>query len=213
MSTRSRPDVSYDISALASALTKHSEFAFRLAKKILRYLAKYLDVGLNFTTQSSTSNETGDPLRELVIYTDAGFAGHELKSQTGVVILWRNAIVLWRSGRQSTTATSTSEAELTAGSLGTQIGLGLSALLSDWGQETRLRLRWDNRSTLSIAHLGGTWRSRHYAIRAQAVRELLDLQLVTLEYVPTGEQWADILTKALPTQLVRAFHTQFFTTV
>ena len=120
---------------------------------------------------------------------------------------------MWRNGRQPTTATSTSEAELTAGSLGTQIGLGLAALMADWGQRTQLILRWDNRSTLSIAHLGGTWRSRHYAIRAQAVRELLALDLVKLEYVPTAEQWADILTKALPTPLVREFHAQFFTKV
>ena len=152
-------------------------------------------------------------LQELIIYTDAGFAGHELKSQTGVLIFWRGAIVLWRSGRQSTTATSTSEAELTAGSLGTQIGQGLAALMADWGQRTHLLLRWDNRSTLSIAHLGGTWRSRHYAIRAQAVHELLALDLVKLEYVPTAEQWADILTKALSTPLVKEFHKQFFTKI
>ena len=58
--------------------------------------------------------------------------------------------------------------------------------MADWGQRTQLILRWDNRSTLSIAHLGGTWRSRHYAIRAQAVRELLALDLVKLEYAPNS---------------------------
>ena len=62
---------------------------------------------------------------------------------------------------------------------------------------------------MSIAHLGGAWRSRHYAIQAQAVRELLALGRVTLEYVPTAEQWVDILTKALPTQLVKLFHMFF----
>ena len=120
-------------------------------------------------------------------------------------------MVLWRSGRQSTTATSTSEAELTAGSLGTQIGMGLQSLLADWGLETRMRLKWDNRSTFSIAHLGGTWRPRHYAVRAQAVRELLSLDLITLDYVPTREQMADVLTKALPGQLAQAFIASLFT--
>ena len=73
-----------------------------------------------------------------------------------------------------------------------------------------MSLKWDNRSTLSIAHLGGTWRSRHYAVRAQAASELLALDRVTLEYVPSEEQMADVLTKALPSQLVAAFQKRFF---
>ena len=131
-------------------------------------------MGFVYSRQSDCSKNATE-LRELVIYTDAGFAGFNLKPQTGVSALWGGAVMLWRSGRQSTTAASTSEAELTAGSLGTQIGMGLQSLLADWGQESHMTLTWDNRSTSSIAHLAGTWRSRHYAIRAQAVRELMAL--------------------------------------
>ena len=63
----------------------------------------------------------------------------------------------------------------------------------------------DNRSTLSIARLGGTWRSRHYALRAQAARELIAMENITLDYVPSEEQVAEVLTKALPTPLVSTF--------
>ena len=98
---------------------------------------------------------------------------------------------------------------MTAGSLGAQISLGLQNLLADWGQRSRLALKWNNRSTLSIAHVGGTWRSRHYAIRAQAVRELLALGKVQLDYVPSEGHMADILTKSLPTPLVVNFHRHF----
>ena len=169
LSTRTRPDISYCISVLASALTKYSEFSFRLSKKILRYCSKYRAYGLHFTRDPScgTTNihkygfKPSAAMRGLTVYTDASFAGFNLKSQTGILILWEANVVLWRSGRQNTTATSTSEAELTAGSLGTQIAMGLQALLEDWGQESHIALQWDNRSTLSTAHLGGTWRSRH----------------------------------------------------
>ena len=197
---------------LASAFTRHVEFSQKLAKKILRYLARYKALGLNSTWNGSGTTDTVPNLglSGLAIFTDAGFVGFNLKSQSGVLVLWGGTVVLWRSGRQSTTATSTSEAEPTAGSLGTQIGMGLQCLLADWGLATTLRLRWDNLSTLSIAHLGGTWRPRHYAVRAQAVRELLDLGLVTLECVPTGDRVADVLTKALPSQLVQSFIGQFF---
>ena len=130
--------------------------------------------------------------------------------QTGGPPQYVHSAVLWRSGRQATAAASTSEAELTAGSLGTQIGIGLQCLLADWGQETYFHRSWDNRSTLSIAHLGGTWRSRHYAIRAQAVREPLALGQTSQEDVPTDEQIADVLTKALPLQTAVASVQQFF---
>ena len=63
----------------------------------------------------------------------------------------------------------------------------------------------DNRSTLSIARLGGTWRSRHYALRAQAARELIAMENITLDYVPSEEQVAEVLTKALPIPLVSTF--------
>ena len=49
-----------------------------------------------------------------------------------------------------------------------------------------------------------------YAIRAQAVRELIAMNKVTLDYVPSEEQIPDILTKALPTALVSIFHRQLF---
>ena len=47
-------------------------------------------------------------------------------------------------------------------------------------------------------------------MQAQAVRELIAMERVTLDYVPSAEQMADILTKALPTPLVSAFRKQLF---
>ena len=115
---------------LASALTKHAEFSFKLTKKILRYLARHPALGLDFSKQQSRSNNSHEhdyapaaalpKLRDLVVYTDAGLAGFNLKSQTEVLILWEGAAVLWRPRQQSATATSTSETVLTAGSLGAQ---------------------------------------------------------------------------------------------
>ena len=47
-------------------------------------------------------------------------------------------------------------------------------------------------------------------MQAQAVRELIAMERVTLDYVPSAEQMADILTKALPTPRASTFHKQFF---
>ena len=98
---------------------------------------------------------------------------------------------------------------MTAGSLGTQISLGVKYLLEDFGHSVSLRMLWDNKSSLTIAQLGGTWRSRHYAVRAQAVRELLHFRALELDFVGTELQWADVLTKALAGPAIAAFIAYF----
>ena len=42
------------------------------------------------------------------------------------------------------------------------------------------------------------------------MREVIAMERVSLEYVPTEEQMADVLTKALPTPLVSSLQKQFF---
>ena len=42
------------------------------------------------------------------------------------------------------------------------------------------------------------------------MREVIAMERVSLEYVPTEEQMADVLTKALPTPFVSSLQKQFF---
>ena len=144
-------------------------------------------------------------LEEIIFYSDAGFANHGVRSQTGCLGLWGGSLILWRSARQPTTATSTSEAELTAASLTVQVGNGLRALIEELGIATRLRVKIDNTSALSITELGGSWRSRHYSVRATAIRELVELNELKLEYVSTKLQLADCLTKAAQAPVLKFF--------
>eukprot|EP00971_Amphidinium_carterae_P188865 3749364-Amphidinium_carterae.1 len=48
----------------------------------------------------------------LDVYADISFAPQGQKSHEGLVVTWRGNVLSWKSGRQSLTATSTSEAEL-----------------------------------------------------------------------------------------------------
>ena len=65
--------------------------------------------GLRFPFGGSESEMTG--------WSDAGYGGSGTKSQTGVLIAWGGAVVLWRSPRQSEAALSTCEAEVSAAAL------------------------------------------------------------------------------------------------
>eukprot|EP00971_Amphidinium_carterae_P189193 3755724-Amphidinium_carterae.1 len=53
-----------------------------------------------------------DPLPPLDVYADISFAPQGQKSYEGLIVIWENNVISWKSGRQSPTATSTSEAEL-----------------------------------------------------------------------------------------------------
>ena len=68
--------------------------------------------------------------KELVAWTDAGFAGTDTKSQNGLVITWGGSIVVWRGSRQTVAALSTAEAELNSAAGGWQIMEGLRLLIS-----------------------------------------------------------------------------------
>ena len=67
---------------------------------------------------------------DLIVFSDAGFAGADTKSQNGLVIVWAGSIITWRSSRAALSALSTAEAELCAAALGWQVTEGIRYLLN-----------------------------------------------------------------------------------
>lgn len=62
----------------------------------------------------------------------------------------------------------------------------------------------DNTSTIALVkNGGGIWRSKYMRVRQESVKERIDLCDFGVEYVPTGEMIADILTKPLHGNLFR----------
>ena len=110
MATRTRPDILYYTSLLASAGSRFATWSLELAKKILRYLQGTVDQGIKITAKGQ--------IGELYIWTDAGYAGQDTRSQSGLVITWAGSVLVWRSSRQTVSALSTAEAELNAAAVG-----------------------------------------------------------------------------------------------
>ena len=144
LATRSRADISYFVSLLASALTKFSKWSYCLAKKILRYLQGTRDTHIFLPA-------SGD-LSDLTAWSDAGFAGNSTKSQTSLLLMWGGAILLWRSSRQTVPALSTAEAELIAASMAWQVVQGVRILLEEWGcRFEHVCIKVDNTAAITIA--------------------------------------------------------------
>ena len=188
LATRTRPDLAYYTSVLASVCTKHVRWCMELCKKVLRYLAGTIETGVTMPSEGSES--------QIQTWSDAGYGGVGTRSQTGLVISWGESIVTWRSARQGTAALSTCEAEVVAAATAYQVTEGLRYLLQEWkiplGPTT---LYVDNRSAIQIAENGGTWRTRYFAVRAARLQQEHGAGNVDIQYCQTDRMVADGLTK------------------
>ena len=73
---------------------------------------------------------------------------------------------------------------------------GLVCLLEEWGIELAPSiLLIDNRSSLSLMRMGGSWRTRYFAVRAARIMEEHMRGNLNLRYCPTSAMGADGLTK------------------
>ena len=86
--------------------------------------------------------------------------------------------------------------------LATQEVLWLRYLLTELGLQSSgaTKIMMDNKSAISMAtNLGYTPRAKHIDLRAHFVRDHVESGNISLEYVPSEDQLADFLTKAIPT--------------
>ena len=140
----------------------------------------------------------------MVGYADADWAGDldDRHSTTGYVFLMAGGSVSWLSKKQPIVALSTAEAEYVALSMTTQEAVWLRRFLSDLttaeDQKPTVVME-DNQGTIAIgknpvAHA----RTKHIDIRYHYVSEAVQKGIMGLQYCPTKDMVADLLTKSLP---------------
>jgi hypothetical protein len=97
-------------------------------------------------------------------------------------------------------ALSSAEAECMAACEATQEAIHLRLLLGEMGlpQERPTVLYEDNQSCIAMSESPTLQRrSKHIDIKFHFVRERVERGEIKMEYIPTGEQLADIMTKGL----------------
>ena len=143
-------------------------------------------------------------------YADASWAEDldTRRSQSGYVFLLGNASISWNSKLQKTVSRSSTEAEYVSLSAAVQDALYLRNLLGDlWPEAVQaVTLHEDNQSTIRQAlNLQSSSRTKHVDVSHHFIKHHIAEGVVNLQYIPTGEQPADALTKNLDRVKVSMF--------
>ena len=199
LATHTRPDIAQAVSVVAQYATNFREIHCTAVKRILKYLRGTTDFALCYSSVS-TGNQV------LLAYTDADYAGdlNDRKSRSGSLLLLNNGPVLWLSRKQPCTATSTTESEYVAASLTSKEVVWARRLLNDLGfpQPKPTPLFSDNQSAIRLVQNPEFHkRTKHIDVVYHLIREIQARGEITICYVPTRLQLADILTKALTPEL------------
>lgn len=187
-----RPDLAYSVGFLSRSLENHTTEDVTRLKRVFRYIAGTIDLGIVYNKDSN---------HELECYSDADFGGCTTtgRSTSGVVVKYAGGAISWLSQRQTIVATSTTEAEIVAATEATKEIMWLSRLYSDVIQFKKIPvLQVDNTAAVRLSQNPEFHRrTKHIAIKHFFVREKVMERKLDVKQVSTTEQVADIMTKPL----------------
>jgi hypothetical protein len=187
-----RPDIAYSVGALARYMSNPTTVHWQEVIGVVRYLAGTATYGLTYGTRNES----------LIGYCDADYATDTdtRRSTSGYVFTLYGGAITWQSKRQPTVAASTTEAEYMAAAAAVKEALWLRQLFKDFGIDTGVvTIMADNQAAIKILKNPiSSLRSKHIDVVHHFARERVMRKEIEFKYIPTIEQVADVLTKALP---------------
>ncbi|KAK1663119.1 hypothetical protein QYE76_051278 [Lolium multiflorum] len=199
--TLTRPDISYAVQQICLHMHAPRTSHLALVKRVLRYVRGTMDFGLHLLASSSTS---------LTAYSDADWAGcpDSRRSTSGYCIYYGDSLISWSSKRQTTVSRSSAEAEYRAVAHAVAECCWLRQLLQELHRPlaTATLVYCDNVSAIYMSSNPVQHRrTKHIEIDIHFVRERVSLGEVRVLHVPSALQFADVMTKGLPSQLFLDF--------
>ncbi|KAJ9535744.1 hypothetical protein OSB04_un001111 [Centaurea solstitialis] len=197
--TVTRPDIAHAVHVVSQFVTTPTTVHWGAVLRILRYLRGTQFQSLLFPSTSSL---------KLSAYSDASWDSDpsDRKSTTGFCIFLGDSLISWKSKKQDVVSRSSTEAEYRAMAVTTCEIVWLRWLLADMGVDVSqpTPLHCDNKSAMQIAKKSVFHeRTKHIEIDCHFTRQHLQLGTISLPFVPSALQIADIFTKALPASRFR----------
>lgn len=198
LSTFTRPDISFAVNKLAQYNNSYNKIHWACVKRIFQYLRATASFGIQFRGGMSTSRS----LRGLSDSNWSGDENEECRSTSGFIFLLSGGPITWMSRRQDTVATSSTYAEYVALSECAKEAKWIITLLQElnlYEDDLQPVLECDSKPALETAKRPVLHsKMKHLDIKHHLIREYVKNNLLTLQRIPTSENHADALTKALP---------------
>jgi hypothetical protein len=186
-----RPDIAYAVTKMAQFAANPSEEHFNKALYICKYLAGTKDYKLQY----------GLKQHGLYGYADADWASDpgSRRSTTGYLVLLSGSAISWNSRAQKTIALSSTEAEYMSLSDTCRQLVWMRSFFKELGMPiSAIPLCGDNQGAIfNASNPVQEKRTKHIDIRFHYIREKVSEGQVTLHFVPTDQNPADMFTKNL----------------
>ncbi|TPX45167.1 DNA-directed DNA polymerase [Synchytrium endobioticum] len=207
LANTTRPDISFSVNLLARFSNAPTWRHYSGIRQICQYLNGTMDHGLFYPRIKGQR-----PLIQM--YSDAGYKSDSstLISQTGYVYTLNGTAFLWRSNKQTITATSTFESELIALYEGIREFVWLKNFTNSLQQtldldilQTPIDVFVDNQSAVKQINQGyiRTQSNKHIDPKYYRTREFISNGDIRVHHIPGDENPADLFTKTLNVSRLR----------
>ena len=194
-----RPDVIFEVMYLARYQKAPKTIHYRKLERIVEYLLATKNRGILYEYGKKNIGHNA-----LTGYVDSDFADCPAtrRSTTGFVFYLNGAPISWTSRIQKLVTLSSTEAEYVAASEACCEGLWIGKLCSFLGLDASpIDLREDNTGVIARC-VSPTYvfqrRSKHIEVKYHFINDQVKRGKATIEYVNTGVNPADVMTKCLP---------------
>ena len=196
------PDITYSVQQLSQYLDCYSYAHWNAAIHVVRYLSgtQELKLCLSGTNQIS-----------LLGFTDSDWANclDTRRSVGGHPYTLGSGVVSWQARKQKTMAASSCEAEYTAAFEASKEGIWLRTLLNsiDHATTAPTTICCDNNAAINLSEDPALHdRIKHLNIKHHFLCERVQSNEISLSYINTNDNIADIFTKALDIKKFNRFH-------
>lgn len=189
-----RPDLSFAINYFSRFQDKATHELLVYLKRVLRYLKETMNLELIY------QNHSKDQVLDCFVDSDWGGDISDRKSVSGYLFQVFGNTVSWSTRKQNCGALSSTEAKLISLCSSIQEGIWLEKLLADFQiRVNSVRVHEDNQGCINIIkNPSNNKRVKHMDIKYNYISDLWKKGRISLEYVESKKQLADILTKGLP---------------
>ncbi|XP_071713263.1 uncharacterized protein [Rutidosis leptorrhynchoides] len=194
-----RPDIAHAVGVVSQFMHQPQHHHMEAVWRIIKYLKGTAGDGVLFSKNNHLETQ---------VYTDAGYGGEkgDRKSTSGYFSLVGGNLVTWKSKKQKVVALSSAEAEFRGIARGVTEALWIRKLLTEIGfpPKVPIKIMCDNEAAIAISENPVQHdRTKHIEIDRYFIKEKLETEIISLPFVRSEDQLADILTKSVNGRLFR----------